>query len=118
MSLAVRSSFTKDWQDLDADSSDDDDTRARKAASAAALREELQQGLQWGATAPETLELESGYQGAAYVRVTTSRPDFVLQQLMPVAQRLGARAYFGVHEVDELALAVRRLMADVREVRV
>lgn len=41
MSLAVRSSFTKDWQDLDADSSDDDDTRARKAASAAALREEL-----------------------------------------------------------------------------
>lgn len=84
----------------------------------AALREELQQGLQWGATAPETLELESGYQGAAYVRVTTSRPDFVLQQLMPVAQRLGARAYFGVHEVDELALAVRRLMADVREVRV
>ena len=59
-----------------------------------------------------------GYQGAAYVRVTTSRPDFVLQQLVPVAQRLGARAYFGVHEVDELALAVRRLMADVREVRV
>lgn len=83
-----------------------------------ALREELQQSLQWGATAPETLELESGYQGAAYVRVTTSRPDFVLQQLVPVAQRLGARAYFGVHEVDELALAVRRLMADVREVRV
>lgn len=57
------------------------------------LREELQQGLQWGATAPETLELESGLPGAAYVRVTTSRPDFVLQQLMPVAQRLGARAY-------------------------
>ena len=84
----------------------------------AALREELQQSLQWGATTPESLELESGYQGAAYVRVTTSRPDFVLQQLVPVAQRLGARAYFGVHEVDELALAVRRLMADVREVRV
>lgn len=84
----------------------------------AVLREELQQSLQWGATTPESLELESGYQGAAYVRVTTSRPDFVLQQLAPVAQRLGARAYFGVHEVDELALAVRRLMADVREVRV
>ena len=84
----------------------------------AALREELQQSLQWGATTPESLELESGYQGAAYVRVMTSRPDFVLQQLAPVAQRLGARAYFGVHEVDELTLAVRRLMADVREVRV
>jgi MoaA/NifB/PqqE/SkfB family radical SAM enzyme len=84
----------------------------------AALRQELQQSLQWGAATPESLELESGYQGAAYVKVTTSRPDFVLQQLAQVAQRLGARAYFGVHEVDELALAVRRLMADVREVRV
>ena len=41
MTLEVRSSFTKDWQSLEADASDDDEARARKAAAAAALREEL-----------------------------------------------------------------------------
>ena len=79
----------------------------------AALRDELQQSL----SAHDKVEVEKSYRDAAQVRVLSSEPAKVLEQLQQSAQRLGAVAYYWVNETDALAMAVRRLMADVRELR-
>lgn len=79
----------------------------------AALRDELQQSL-----VPHTpVDVERSYRDAAQVRVLSAEPQRVLEQLSQSAQRLGAVAHYWVIETDSLAMAVRRLMADVRGMR-
>lgn len=63
------------------------------------------------------LQVEQGYRGAAQVRVTSTQPERVLETLKQAAQRLGATTHFWVSEPQALAMAVRRLLAEVRESR-
>ncbi|WP_294260311.1 radical SAM protein [uncultured Comamonas sp.] len=75
------------------------------------LQDELRLSLWPG----EQLQVAQGYRGAAQVRVTSTQPERVLETLKQAAQRLGATTHFWVSEPQALAMAVRRLLAEVRE---
>lgn len=76
-----------------------------------ALRDVLQQSL-WG---KGKLEVTESYRGAAQVLVTTTEPEWVLEQLKLAASRLGADARYWVSETQSLAMTVRRLLAQLKE---
>lgn len=61
-----------------------------------------------------TLTASASLMHGVYLTLHTSRPDFVLAEISQVAQNLGAGLSAGVREIDALAFALRRLMADVR----
>ncbi|VWC60270.1 radical SAM protein [Burkholderia lata] len=60
-------------------------------------------------------DVKSGYRrDTAYVNIVTADPGYAFTQLEQLAAWLGATLSIGVHEVDPLAFAVRRVIADVR----
>ena len=75
-----------------------------------ALRDVLQQSL-WGRG---QLEVKESYHGAALVLVTTTEPEWALEWLQQAARSLGADARYWVGETQSLAMAVRRLLAEVK----
>ena len=52
--------------------------------------------------------------GAAQVLVTTTEPEWALEWLQQAARSLGADARYWVGETQSLAMAVRRLLAEVK----
>jgi len=75
------------------------------------VREALRQRLPSGTR----IDVKPGYRrGMAYVSIVTADPGYVFTQLDELAALLGATLSVGVHEVDPLAFAVRRVIADVR----
>ena len=70
----------------------------------------LQQSL-WGRG---QLEVKESYHGAAQVLVTTTEPEWALELLQQAARSLGADARYWVGETQSLAMAVRRLLAEVK----
>ena len=75
-----------------------------------ALRDALQSSL-WG---KGQLEVKESYHGAAQVLVTTTQPEPVLEQLQQAARMMGFEARYWVGETQSLAMAVRRLLAEVK----
>lgn len=61
------------------------------------------------------IDVKAGYRrDAAHVNIVTEDPGYAFAQLEQLAAWLGATLSVGVHEVDPLAFAVRRVIADVR----
>ncbi|EMN5127722.1 MULTISPECIES: hypothetical protein, partial [Burkholderia] len=61
------------------------------------------------------MDVRAGYRrGTAYVNIVTADPGYAFAQFEQLAASLGATLSIGVHEVDPLAFAVRRVIADVR----
>jgi MoaA/NifB/PqqE/SkfB family radical SAM enzyme len=78
----------------------------------AALRETLQACLP--RTAHVCLRAAASWQDGPSLQIRTSDPAGVLAALVQVAQGLGAGLQAGLSEVDPVALAMRRVMAEVR----
>ncbi|VWC67373.1 radical SAM protein [Burkholderia lata] len=75
------------------------------------VREALHQRLPSGTR----IEVKPGYRRSmAFVNIVTADPGYAFAQLEQLATLLGATLSVGVHEVDPLAFAVRRVIADVR----
>ncbi|WP_175032757.1 hypothetical protein [Burkholderia lata] len=75
------------------------------------VREALRQRLPSGTR----IDVKPGYRrGMAYVTIVTADPGYAFTQLDELVALLGATLSVGVHEVDPLAFAVRRVIADVR----
>ena len=60
------------------------------------------------------IDVKAGYRrGMAFVTIVTADPGYAFGQLEQLAASFDARLSIGVHEVDPLAFAVRRVIADV-----
>ncbi|WP_423372223.1 radical SAM protein [Burkholderia sp. LMG 32019] len=74
------------------------------------VREALQQRFPSGVR----IEVRAGYRRSmAFMNVVTADPGYAFTQLEQLAALFDARLTIGVHEVDPLAFAVRRVIADV-----
>ncbi|VWB06350.1 radical SAM protein [Burkholderia lata] len=61
------------------------------------------------------IDVRAGYRrGMAFVNIVTTDPGYAFTQLEALAASFEARLSIGVREVEPLALAVRRVIADVR----
>ncbi|WP_240202123.1 radical SAM protein [Burkholderia sp. LMG 13014] len=61
------------------------------------------------------IEVKAGYRRSmAFVNIVTADPGYAFAQLEQLAALFNARLSIGVQEVDPLAFAVRRVIADVR----